>query len=200
MKRYFIASLLAATTAPCFADSTISAELLLGKADQDISLQDFDFKFSDDDTSLGIRLAIKANPNIAFEIGKFDYGEAEEMTTYGVGDSETDKVESSSLNLGIKAIAPLNEKVSLVGRIGLAFWEFDYDYTASLFPDDNFSSSDDGNDFYYGVGVQINAADNVYLALEYSMLKMDANMEVYGFPFRVDNEVDNLALSVGYRF
>lgn len=196
MKKIILGILLTSCALPVLAESNFSGELLAGRAEQETSTDSFDWNTSGNDISLGIRAALKVNPNLAFELAYQDYGETDDTYTDLYGDTITDKVSSSAVNMGVKGIIPFEGGFSLHGRIGLSLWQAEIKETDSAFPGETFKADDDGSDLYYGLGLQYDISPEFVVGVEYAYTDMDVSIE----GISVDHEVKNLSLSLGYKF
>lgn len=163
-------------------------------------------------TSFGARLGYKFNDYIAAEAGYHQYGEATDNYTDEWGDSISDKVKTSSTSIGLKGILPLSDQFSLFARAGYAKWDLDIKSTDSSLPGDVFSMKEDGNNAYFGFGLDFNISESVSLGLEYSMLNMEFAIDdsytesdenfYYSLSSHtdVDYEVTNIALLLKMNF
>jgi len=186
--------LLTSCALPVLAESNFSGELLVGRAEQKSSIDDFG-STSGDALSLGLRAALKVNPNLAFELAYQYYGETDDTFADG-GDTITDKVSTPAVNVGVKGIIPFEGGLSLHARIGLSLWEAEIKETDSAFPGETFKADDDGSDLYYGLGLQYDMSPELVVGLEYAYTDMDVSLGGVS----VDHEVKNLSLSLGYKF
>lgn len=196
MKRLTLVLALTTTALPSFAESNFSGELLLGTADQETKISGGS-SASGDDTSIGIRGAYQFNENIAIELAYQNYGEADDTYIDEFGDTINDKFETTSINLGVKGILPLENGFSLNGRLGVAMWDYELKETDSSFPGVVFNLDDDGTDFYYGIGAQYDFKENVYIGIEYTITEID--LSLLGI-VSADHEVKNFSLSIGSKF
>ncbi len=163
---------------------------------------------SEDTTSLGLRLGYQFNEYIALELGYHQYGESDDTYTDEYGDVISDKVETSSISAGLKAILPLSEQFSLFARAGMAKWDLKATSTDSSAPGDVFVLNQDDNDIYYGVGAEYSFNETISLGIEYSVIDMGWNIssaettEYYSFSSdaSISYEVSNLALLLKVSF
>jgi hypothetical protein len=82
---------------------------------------------------------------------------------------------------------PINDRVTLQGRVGMYFWDARFIATFPEF-DDTDSFTDDGNDAGFGVGVDYRLAEQVNLHLMYD--QYDA--------FDTDIELLNAGIRIGF--
>ena len=193
MKNVTLTILLASLSVPALADNKISAEFLIGNADQKGSIKNVG-STSGDDLSFGVRGSYSLNENISLEAAYHNFGQTDDSYVDEFGDTINDKISSTSINFGVKGIIPLESGFSLFGRIGLSLWDVEFEETDSAFPGEKFKADDDGDDIYYGVGVQYSISDQLKIGAEYSVIDMGAEIE----SISVDNEVKNLSLSLSY--
>ena len=237
MKKIALAITLSAisSTGLSQTDARFSVEALLGQANQTaefdnfylVSLYDPAIRLNEidsDDTSTGIRFAYTFNDYFAIELGYHDYGTAEDdvkdiqshgIPGYGVlswNEKISGEFESKAINLGIKAMYPISEKFTLIGRLGASNWDSDFtigynysedyaDYYDSMYDysyRENYKESEDdsGTDAYYGLGIEYKINEQFFAAAEYTYTKYDAKFGI----LKIENEIENLSLSVGYRF
>lgn len=178
------------------AEVSVSLDAQIGSADQESSASGFP-TVSGKDTSYGFRLGIDINRYIGFEFGYHNYGEATDSYIDFWGDTITDTMETTSINFGLKGMAPVSDDFSFVGRLGIGLWDYEISETDSFYPGQVFKSDDDGNDFYYGIGAEYLINDNLFVGVEY--LKLDIDVDLEGV-LDVDHSVENLAVYLGYHF
>ncbi len=198
MRKRALGLIIAVCSAPATADGQLSAELLLGTADQKstTTFMGESESTSGDDLSLGIRGSYRVNQNLALEIAYHNYGETDDTYIDSFGDTINNKVSSTAFNLGVKGMLPLDSGITLHGRIGVGIWDVEFWGTDSAFPGEVFTADDSGNDIYYGIGLQYDVSPQVSIGAEYTMTEMGVSAE----GIAVDHEVKNLALSLGFRF
>jgi OOP family OmpA-OmpF porin len=159
-------------------------------ADQEISASDI--SPSGDDISLGFRGAMSLHKNISAEISYHHYGEADDTYVDEFGDTINDKWTTTAFNLGAKGIFPLDNGVSLNARLGISIWDTELKETDFSITGVTFTADDDGTDLYYGIGAEYDINSNMYVGAEYTLTKMNISA--------ADSDVDNLSLSLGYKF
>ncbi|ROS00222.1 outer membrane protein with beta-barrel domain [Sinobacterium caligoides] len=223
MKKIFLGLFALSTTLPtlALADSGFSAELLMGTSDQSVSMDrppvdaTEDFDLSDKALSYGIRGTYAFNDYFAIEAAYMDYGSVEQgygamaLDVHGMKQEigVEQKLSSRALNAGVKGSYPLTQRLSINGRLGASYWTMKQEtgINASISFDDidiihafgpTNTESDSGVGMYYGVGLQYDFTKRFFMAAEYSMTSMEAD---FGHQ-SVKNDIDNLALSVGFKF
>jgi len=210
MQKKLSGLIILAITSPAIANSNFYAGVSLGKTDNKftstISSVIFEesfndsSQFSDDSTSYSIRGGYYFHKNFAVEIGHYEYGEV----TASFGDSMKADIETSSNNIGAKAVWPITDSLSLSARLGIAKWDFDYTSTDSSVPGESVNFNESDTDAYYGVGVEYNINDRVNIGLEYSSLSMkwgtsDSN-EDFSLNTDTEHEVNSLSLTAQMNF
>jgi len=103
----------------------------------------------DKDSGFKVLAGYQFSPNFALEGGFIDLGESS-FSTPGLFSASAD---ATSLFFHAVGIAPLGERVSLFGKVGLHFWEGEERGQVFGIP---FSVSDDGTDLTFGFGLQWN--------------------------------------------
>jgi OOP family OmpA-OmpF porin len=196
MNKCVLAITLFAAASSAYAEKQFSASIVLGKSDQETSISGFE-SVSGDDTSFGVRGDYSINDNIAIEAGYFNYGEMSDTFVDSFGDTINDKIETTAINVGVKASFPLNNQISVNGRLGLSMWDYELAETDSAFPGEVFKLDDDGTDIYYGIGMEFNVSEALFIGVEYTITDMDVSLLNV---IKVDHEVSNFAVSLGAKF
>jgi len=95
------------------------------------------------------------------------------------------KLEVRGFNVAAVGNFPVNEQLSVFGKIGLFFWEAEAnDTTASI---GAFSAADEGSDVSFGVGVGYEFTRNLGVRAEWELFKVaeaDATLVSIGFLWR----------------
>lgn len=198
MKNLTIATVLASTALPTLAadaDHPVSLEFLAGQADTTTTVDNVGDR-SDDVGSLGGRLVFAFSDYMALETAYMQYGETDDEYTDPNNTSQNvkDKIETKSINIGLKASAPINEYFSLNVRGGAAKWDVKAKQDFGVFG--SAKASDDGVDPYYGVGAELQIGDRLIVGAEYTILKAELSD---GY-LTGDHEIKNAALILGYQF
>lgn len=186
MKRIIPAFVAAIFALPVYAGPSASAEILAGHYSHKPDGWD-----RSTNTGLGIRAAIHANENIALEVGYQRFGKGSwsySESSYLGTSSENIDITLNALTLGLKGSKNLNSKLSLNGRLGMAFWDADidynyqYDYVSSYIEDDKVTASEteDGHDIYFGIGVDYQITSKLYASASYTQLNAD-DYKISGF-------------------
>lgn len=193
MKKIPIGLLVTTAALSVQANAEGAAELMIGFADQSTEIANYG-STSGDDISFGLRGVYSFNENIAIEVAFQDYGETDDTYIDSYGDTINDRISASALTAGVKGSVPIQGGLSLSARIGLSSWDVDIRETDSASPGEVYGGSDDGSDLYYGVGLQFDLNDAVYVGAEYTITEMGLSIG------SADHEVKNLGLFVGYSF
>lgn len=166
-----------------FAEKGLYGEISLGRMDSEFSstwkytAPGEDFNGSDSaslgsSTAFGFGGGYQFNDYFSIELAYRDYGDITDGFVDEEGYDLRDVIESTSLNLGVKAMYPLAPSVALYGRLGLANWDLDTTSTDSFYPGEQFSTSESGSDIYWAVGAAYSFNESLSLGLEYSILTM----------------------------
>jgi len=143
----------------------------------------------DSDTGFRVFGGFGGTDTISFEIGYSDFGEA----TF---DAESDgsgfypagpislQASTTGIDFGIAGRIPLSDAVAVVGRIGMLMWEAEFDAQVS---GGSGSESEDGNDIFFGGGLDFTFSPTVSLRGEFARYALD------------DNDIDSLSLSLIFR-
>jgi hypothetical protein len=144
-----------------------------------------------DDSDTGFRVfgGFGSNENFSFEIGYSDFGEATfEAQSNGCCFYPAGPVKATAsttgIDLGGVGRAPISESVAIIGRLGLLLWEADVDATVS---GGSGSESEDGNDVFFGVGLEFTTSPAMSLRAEFTRYSLD------------DLDLDSLSLSLVFR-
>lgn len=115
---------------------------------------------SDDDTALGLGAGYSFNSYIAAELAYRSFGSISDVED-GVGG----EIEASALQLSALGSVPLNEQFSLLGRLGLARMNADFDIA---YYGDSLSLSDSTTNLFFGVGARYAFTEQFALRAEYN--------------------------------
>ncbi len=195
MKRTLLALLLSMSSLPALAQTgQYSGALLLGLADQELESSG-DRTTSGDDFAIGVRGTYILNDSISFEGAYQNYGEAEDTFTDESGQDITDTISTVALNLGVKGSVPLGDAFSVHGRVGLSIWDAEFTQTQSFSPSLQSKVEDDGVDFYYGIGAQLDVNKLFFVGVEYTIVETS----VSAFEVDADNQIQNVSAFFGFR-
>jgi OOP family OmpA-OmpF porin len=194
MKKVVLGALLAASSLPVLADNNVSIELLLGSAEQETDFPSGN-SISGNDISVGVRGAFEINENIALELAYINYGDAEDVET-SFGDKVTDTSTFKAISIGVKGMLPLTEDFSLNARVGFSKWDFEVEESYSSTPGFVFKGDDSGTDLTFGLGMEYDINDDIFVGFEYSITDVEIKVEAV----EVDHIIKNFGLSIGYNF
>ena len=178
MNKYLTTSVLATAlfSSSVFADSNFYLGASVGQSEVDYG-EGQSFVTDDKDTSLEIFGGYKFSENLAVELAYQDFGE---NTAFFSGDTLI--ADGYAFSLSLVGALPVNEKLSVYGKLGVAHAEADANGQNTFIRS---SVSDD--DFLYGVGLTYGLTESVDLRFEWE---------------HIDTfyEVDTLSLGVSYNF
>lgn len=190
MKSVVVGLILMSIASSAVADENGAfADLLMGSAEQTATAEGL-VEASGDDLSFGVRGGFAFNPNIALEVGYHDYGDAEQEYF----DDTSDQFNVVALSAGIKSSIVFDNGFSLSARVGVSLWDLDLYF--SEYGSIVYAASDDGSDFYVGIGGQMKITERVHIGAEYTLTELDVSFGEFSF----DHEIKNLSLSLGYKF
>jgi hypothetical protein len=121
----------------------------------------------DDEAALGLWAGYAFTSNLAVEAGFGHFGE------FDLGDDQSARI--TSLNVGIKGVAPLAGGLFLTGKVGMAFWEKKFMGTVN-------AMTVDDKDIYFGFGARyyfnpvdilFNRTSTTYATLDYLTVDVD---------------------------
>lgn len=148
----------------------------------------------DSDSGLSIYIGNRVSNNLAVEFAHVDLGTASFKGTSSGGiiwnpGNVSASVDVSGLQIAALGFAPMSNSMEFYGKIGMFMWDADLSLTNSFIaPGGTASGSEDGNDIFFGFGLQFNFLNNGSLRVGY---------EDYG---DFDLEIDTSALVLGYNF
>jgi hypothetical protein len=130
----------------------------------------------EEDTAIKIGVGFGSSERLKFEISSLNLGKFE-ITEAGlaelsdlIGETVTDSsLEITGIDLSALGIIPLNDTVSLQGRVGMYLWDAEIRATVSGFGE--IDTSDDGNDVGFGVGAVVALGENAGLTFMYDQYK-----------------------------
>lgn len=146
---------------------------------------------SSDDKDNGFRVfaGFGDNENFNFEVGYSDFGEAtfdaesDGCCFYPAGPVSVEAA-STGLDFGLVGRAKISDTLGFLGRVGLLMWEADIDAMVGGSPG---SGSEDGNDVFFGFGLELMASEGFSMRGEYTMYSLD------------DLDIDSLSISLVFR-
>jgi len=160
----------------CNAQSGGYGEIFIGSAKQ----KDTGLSYGSD-SSYGFWAGMPITDAIAAEIGYANYG----------GPTLTDGfdvfgVETTAVNLGARFQLPIDSRIGVHARFGIAFWDFEL-------TGPGVSGSLDDSDFYWGLGADYRISESSSLVLDYYSLSCKAS--------GVGSlDVTNFSLGIGFDF
>ena len=149
------------------------------------------------DSGYTLFIGTEVNKNLDVEFSYNDFGKAtlsgNNGSTFSVGGSDFEftadgaklTAKADSFGLALKPKVTLGQNVDLVGTLGYHKWESKTSASATDIPGG--SSTEDGYDFFYGIGIKANF-ENFSAGLGYNIYKFDSE------------EVKSLGLRAAYTF
>lgn len=203
MKRLSLALLLALGfgAAPAIAaDTGFYAGAGIGIFNTEISESDIGLKFDEDDTGFKVFGGYQFLPWLGAELAYIDGGESSVSTSDPAFGSAKLEVDVSAITAAAVGTLPIGEMFELYGKLGIAMWDGKLTASASGLICEELelgetcaeSVSDDGTDFFWGIGAGINIGEQFNVRVEYEVLEID--------PQGVNADTDFLSLSGVYRF
>ena len=178
-----LAGWLAAT--PASAQGYVGASFGQSDIDEEITTGLIDSGSVDGkDTGWKIFGGYMFNRNFGLEVAYVNLGEVSYSGTFGGFPVTGGKVEVSGFNVAALGSLPINEQLSVFGKLGLFMWEAEASDTTGGVP---FSDKIDGTDLAFGVGVGYNFTRNFAVRAEWEMFQTDdadATMLSVGAVFR----------------
>ncbi len=158
-----------------------------------------------DDSGYKITGGIQTSDNIALEVSYVDLGEfsassdtLQQLSNF-FGTPAHASVAVSGVEMAVKGILPLSDKISIFGRLGLFFWNLDGNLSLQDFG--STTQSFEGNDLSYGIGINIHATEHLVVKAEFNRYDIkDGYYDIdYGFdaPQSPDISFDSYADFIG---
>ncbi|NQD35737.1 outer membrane beta-barrel protein [Permianibacter sp. IMCC34836] len=147
-------------------------------------------KCDDKDTTYRISYGYMIDDMFAVEGGYQDLGTAEAKASAGP-DSVRFMTDTKGYDVTGVARWKLNDEFTLVGRLGVMYWEQDFDYksnSTSLYSDD-----DSGTSFLYGIG-----AEYMMLSFSYEIIDQVGDNKLEGFD--IGDDVGRFSLGAKFTF
>jgi hypothetical protein len=145
-----------------------------------------------DDTATRFGVGFGGSEQYQFEFSYLNLGEfeatdaalAEISSITGVNVTNT-TVEITGIDLSVLSSIPLNDAVSMRGRIGVYMWDTEFTVSIAGFGDEGFS--DDGNDVGFGFGLDIALGESAGLTFMYDQYEaFDADIQLLNAGIKVD--------------
>ncbi len=135
-------------------------------------------EFDDDRVSWKALAGFRMNPVVSLEAQYLDFGEAE---------SDFASAEADGWTAAVVADLPL-PIITPYAKAGALFWNTD----ASLDGPGNVSASDDGTDFFWGLGARLPLGESTDLRLEYERFELEGD--------NVETNIDAASLNLQFNF
>ena len=184
IRNKIIALMISLIAIPTFANS--QAKYYIGaeynKNTIDTGISNVSSRLDDEDNGYSIFFGAPINKDIDLEFSYNNFGEASlsgvsgnqfrlNGTLYEFNQTATFKVEAKSYGLAVKPKLNINKNFDLVATLGAHIWDVDANVTGTTV---SANASDDGVDFFYGVGLKANF-DNISVGLNYNIYKFDSD-------------------------
>ena len=140
-----------------------------------------DNDFDDDSDSYQIRVGTNILPFIGFEIGYNDFGD------YG---NNLSRFDADGYSLAAVGRLPISESFGLYAKAGQLWWDTKYDVAG-------FNGDTDGDDFFFGVGAELEMTENLDLVIAYDRYEIDVDNAVTDLAGNGEYEADLNFASVG---
>lgn len=135
----------------------------LGSSSIDFSDEGAD-RIDDEDSYTKFFGGFEINEYLTGELGYVDFGEF--SAHYNFLD-ETDTASGTAFLASALLNGNFDQSVSGFFRVGLSFWDVDYDVEADFFGPIRGSGSGTGNELFYGLGLNYQASDNFLIRGEF---------------------------------
>ena len=145
--------------------------------DDDFLDEDDDFK--DNRTGWRAQVGAQLNPVFSLEGGYVDFGDLNDGSL---------KFSSDGTFAAALVHLPISSSFAPFAKIGQLWWDVDRDVEAGGLLSPALSSSADGNDTFYGVGLRIGEGPGLQMRIEYDRMELD------------DADVDMGSVNLQYRF
>ena len=189
---------------PSFADDSIFIDIVAGLSKQETKT---DFNrvnrdYSDDTAYSTIRVSKKVLSDIGVEISYSDFGEmsgnkdivTSKSNVISVIENVNFSADASMVAVGVVGYVPfLNDKLVLVGRAGVAQWDFSLNVDRTAVQRPFLDQNTDGVDVYGVIGLHYYLSDHLYVGAEFSSIEMSVDS-------LTEHSLDNLGVYVGYGF
>lgn len=143
----------------------------------------FDSDFDDDQDVWRVYGGVQFNEALGLEIAYYDFDEG------GDGGLASD-LEGASLAAIFSA--PLHDRFSLFAKVGWFWWEADIEETSPVIPGVPPLSEDfDGDDVFFGAGLNVGLTDSLEVRLEYDRFELDRD---------INPDLDMASISLQYKF
>lgn len=210
MKKIIIGVCAISAASNTFAASPFSLEATIGSANQEI-FEGLDGDQQEVDSStFAVKGAYEFTENWFAEVAYENYGEGSKTYINSFSNKYDETVESSAITIGLKKAIGLTDKLSVYGRIGASMWDVDY----SIFShnsDKTYLYSESGTSAYWGIGLDFNLTDNLYVTTSYTatVVRLNPPDEIDSTDnnrlwtveeWAGENNIRNLAVGIGYKF
>jgi len=200
MKKLALGILITMVSLPALSEVNYSAELLSGITKHETKLNDKNswgkkYNSSNIVSGFGLRGVYSIGDIFSAELAYFDYGDNDEDFKFK-SVKVTQKISTTSFNLGIKSGVRFYEDYLVYLRLGTSFWlvKADVDLTT---PFGTKNQTDRDRNFYQGGGLQYKINPQFSVGAEFTYTEMYISLK--GFK-KEEHEIRNLSLSLAYHF
>ncbi|NQD36206.1 porin family protein [Permianibacter sp. IMCC34836] len=140
-------------------------------------------KIESDGLDNGYKLFLNhmVSENFGFELAHGKYGKYS-SNGYDGWDTYWFDAEFSATNFALIGAAPLNDSISVFGKLGLSMWKVD------VFVDGEGTDTEEGDDLLMGFGLNINAGSHASIKIEYESVQVE------------DADASSINFGLGVRF
>ena len=124
----------------------------------------------EDATSFRLLAGFPVNESFSIEVAWLNQGEASESGIDPFFGPYSAKLEASGIQIAGIAALPLQDNMSLFGKVGLYIWEVDVEFSDFS---GTFSGEDDGSDLTFGFGMSLEVNDEVSVRGSYEIINID---------------------------
>lgn len=146
-----------------------------------------DSDFDDDQDFWRVFGGLQINDVLGVEVAYYEFDDADDR-------SGTDGLEAQLDGASIAAIfsAPLHDRFSLFAKVGWFWWEADISRTQTVIPGvDPLREDFDGNDVFFGAGLNFGLTESLEVRLEYDRFELDED---------VNPDLDAASISLQWKF
>ena len=169
--------------------------------DDDIAIPGLITSGSVDGSSTGFKIfgGYQFIDYFALDLALVDLGKAKYSGSYFGAPVTGGSVDVWGLNLSAVGILPLNSSFALFGKVGVFAWEAKWKDTTGGTP---ISSTENGGDFSYGVGMSYNFTKNFSARFEWERFKVGGGEDAYTGVANATGSanIDLLSLGLVYKF
>lgn len=150
----------------------------------------------------GIKINPEIYPNLNFEFGYVDFGE---YSAHFPAFDESDTARASAITVSMVGNGDLNEDLSVFFRLGMHFWNAEYEIEGDFNGPVSGSGEGTGNSTLVGAGFDYKLTPKAIIRLEFEKYKdvaeeVTVGVENFGSVDTAGSDVDLLGLAIIYMF